>query len=215
MFGDDFSVVAQTSDAVAMSPISTKSSASSPSLSFTPDQHTLKRQQDRARRDSRLNARLRRYSNSSFADSTIMSPRDTIGNLGLAVYNPTTHTTVPLMAESPHLMPTSSYLPSYSPTSETSHGYSLSYQQPLPQSYNLPMDYSNGYIGASDFGCQLEVESTNNIFSSSWPRRQHDVPIAKKPLQWPPRSLPLRSRIEPAEASMLGPWVQWTPVLYV
>lgn len=132
MFGDDFNVVGPTSDAGTMSPISTKSSASSPSLSFTPDHHSLKRQQDRARKDSRLNARLRRYSSSSFADSAIMRPSDTIGNLGLAVYNPTTHTTVPLIAESPHLMPTSSYMPSYSPTSsEHSHGYSLSYQQPL------------------------------------------------------------------------------------
>ncbi|KAJ4163852.1 hypothetical protein LMH87_005556 [Akanthomyces muscarius] len=153
MFGDDFSVVGQTSDGGTMSPISAKSSASSPSFSFAPDHHSLKRQQDRVRRDSRLNARLRRYSNSSYADSAIMSPTDTIGNLGLAVYNPTTHTTVPLIAESPQLMPTSSYMPSYSPTSsEHSHGYSLSYQQPLPQSYHLPIDYSNGYLGASEFG---------------------------------------------------------------
>ncbi|XWW92631.1 hypothetical protein V2A60_000556 [Cordyceps javanica] len=147
MFGEDFNVVGQPSDGGTMSPISTKSSASSPSLSLTPNQHTLKRQHDRARRDSRLNARIRRYSNSSFADSALMSPTDSIGNLGLAVYNPTTHTTVPLIAESPQLMPTSSsYLPSYSPNSEHSHGYSLSYQQPLPQSYNLSMDYSNGYL---------------------------------------------------------------------
>lgn len=132
MLGDDFSVVGQTSDGGTMSPISAKSSASSPSFSFAPDHRSLKRQQDRVRRDSRLNARLRRYSNSSYGDSAIMSPTDTIGNLGLAVYNPTTHTTVPLMADSPHLMPTSSYMPSYSPTSsEHSHGYSLSYQQPL------------------------------------------------------------------------------------
>ncbi|KAJ3496223.1 hypothetical protein NLG97_g2819 [Lecanicillium saksenae] len=153
MFGEDFTIVGQTSDGGTMSPISTKSSASSPSLSFTPAQHNLKRQHDRARRDSRLNSRLRRYSNSSFADSAIMSPTDAIGNLGLAVYNPTTHTTVPLIAESPQLMPTSSYMSSYSPTSsEHSHGYSLSYQQPLPQTYTLPLDYSNGYMGASEFG---------------------------------------------------------------
>ncbi|OAA82102.1 hypothetical protein LEL_01647 [Akanthomyces lecanii RCEF 1005] len=175
MFGDDFSVVGQTSDGGTMSPISAKSSASSPSFSFAPDHHSLKRQQDRVRRDSRLNARLRRYSNSSYADSAIMSPTDTIGNLGLAVYNPTTHTTVPLIAESPQLMPTSSYMPSYSPTSsEHSHGYSLSYQQPLPQSYHLPIDYSNGYLGASEFGLSA------GVFSAPRPRKQLDASNATK-----------------------------------
>ncbi|KAM3501761.1 hypothetical protein MY10362_005308 [Beauveria mimosiformis] len=153
MFGDDSNAVGQTSDGGTMSPISTKSSTSSPSLSLAPDQHSLKRQQDRARRDSRLNARFRRHSNASFVDSAIMSPTDAIGNLGLASYSPTTHTAVPLIAESPQLMPTSSYVPSYNLASEHSHGYSLSYQQPLPQSYHLPMDYSNGYMGANEFGC--------------------------------------------------------------
>lgn len=132
IFGDEFSVVGQASDGGTMSPMSSKSSDSSPSLSFTPEQHELKRQQDRVRRDSRLSARLRRYSNNAFADSTILGPTDAIGNLGLAVYNPTTHTTVPLMADSPQLMPTSSYMTPYSPTSsEQSHGYQLSYQQQL------------------------------------------------------------------------------------
>ncbi|KAM3565853.1 hypothetical protein ARSEF4850_001164 [Beauveria asiatica] len=153
MFGDDSNAVGQTSDGGTISPISTKSSTSSPSLSLAPDQHSLKRQQDRARRDSRLNARLRRHSNASFVDSAMMSPTDAIGNLGLASYSPTTHTAVPLMAESPQLMPTSSYVPSYDLASEHSHGYSLSYQQPLPQSYHVPMDYSNGYMGANEFGC--------------------------------------------------------------
>ncbi|KAM3460515.1 hypothetical protein NHJ6243_005900 [Beauveria neobassiana] len=132
MFGDDSNAVGQTSDGGTMSPISTKSSTSSPSLSLAPDhQHSLKRQQDRARRDSRLNARLRRHSNASFVDSAMMSPTDAIGNHGLASYSPTTHTAGPLIAESPQLMPTSSYVPSYNLASEHSHGYSLPYQQPL------------------------------------------------------------------------------------
>ncbi|KAM3444802.1 hypothetical protein NHJ13734_000992 [Beauveria thailandica] len=177
MFGDDSNAVGQTSDGGTMSPISTKSSTSSPSLSLAPDQHSLKRQQDRARRDSRLNARLRRHSNASFVDSAMMSPTDAIGNLGLASYSPTTHTAVPLIAEPPQLMPTSSYVPSYNLASEHSHGYSLSYQQPLPQSYHLPMDYSNGYMGANEFGNMRQ----NNSSASSVPHTQESSLLYQMP----------------------------------
>ncbi|KAM3542656.1 hypothetical protein ARSEF1564_004396 [Beauveria bassiana] len=185
-----------------MSPISTKSSTSSPSLSLAPDhQHSLKRQQDRARRDSRLNARLRRHSNASFVDSAMMSPTDAIGNLGLASYSPTTHTAGPLIAESPQLMPTSSYVPSYNLASENSHGYSLPYQQPLPQSYHLPMDYSNGYIGANEFGPSVYV------FGASHSGEQPTLSNANKPFCDSPRCFSIWTCIEPAEATMLGAWM--------
>ncbi|ATY59108.1 hypothetical protein A9K55_003296 [Cordyceps militaris] len=171
MFGHDFNVEGQTSDGGPMSPISTKSSASSSCLSFTQDHHSLKRQQDRLRRDSRLTARRRcSSSSSSFAAAAMMSPTDAIGNIGLSIYTPTAHTAVPLMADSPQLMPASSYLPAYSPTSEHSHEYSLSYQHPLPHSYNVHMGYPNGYLGASDFGLRTShqpLPSLHHMYESS------------------------------------------------
>ncbi|WKT39054.1 hypothetical protein QSH57_000873 [Fusarium oxysporum f. sp. vasinfectum] len=128
-----------------------------PRLSLSADQREVKRQSDRARRDSRLVNRMRRANSNSYVDSSPSA-------LGLATtttaMNISAYTTAPapvtLMSDTPTTMSSSTYLQSYSPSLEdhqpqSAPVYPTSYPQSLQANYNMPVDYAAVYAGSSQY----------------------------------------------------------------
>ncbi|KAF7535974.1 hypothetical protein G7Z17_g13120 [Cylindrodendrum hubeiense] len=137
-------------------PMGTRSLTSSPPrYSLTAEQRELKRQQDKARRDTRLMSRMRRTSSPPYAESTSSMPlSDASSAMSLPAYT-TAPTPVSLMSEPATTMSTSPYLPSYSPVEEqhtqAAPVYPTSYPQSLQHNYNLPMDYAAVYAGPGHY----------------------------------------------------------------
>ncbi|EXM10963.1 hypothetical protein FOIG_00837 [Fusarium odoratissimum NRRL 54006] len=118
-------------------PQSRSVTSSPPRLSLSADQREVKRQSDRARRDSRLVNRMRRANSNSYVDSSPSA-------LGLAAtttaMNISAYTAAPapvtLMSDTPTTMSSSTYLQSYSPSLEdhqpqSAPVYPTSYPQSL------------------------------------------------------------------------------------
>jgi hypothetical protein len=123
--------------------------SSPPRMSFTPEQRELKKQRDRARRDSRLTHRLRRTSsNTSYCESTpppMSTPphihMDVTGAMSIPIYS-SSPAPMSLLTE-PATMGTPPYMPSYSPPmpdAATGPMFPTPFQQPL--SYGMPMEYA-------------------------------------------------------------------------
>ncbi|EXA53240.1 hypothetical protein FOQG_07322 [Fusarium oxysporum f. sp. raphani 54005] len=138
-------------------PQSRSVTSSPPRLSLSADQREVKRQSDRARRDSRLVNRMRRANSNSYVDSSPSA-------LGLATtttaMNISAYTTAPapvtLMSDTPTTMSSSTYLQSYSPSLEdhqpqSAPVYPTSYPQSLQANYNMPVDYAAVYAGSSQY----------------------------------------------------------------
>jgi hypothetical protein len=103
----------------------------SPVTSSNMSEHReLKRLHDRARRDSRLSARMRRYSSTSYGEQPPMGSVDSMSNMGISGYQTAASDTISMLGESPSSMAVSPYAPPYSPT--------MSYQSVPGQSCHMP-----------------------------------------------------------------------------
>ncbi|KAH8836229.1 hypothetical protein RJ55_10051 [Drechmeria coniospora] len=150
VLGTDINSIMSGSEPSMTPPSETKSLSSSPSrATLTPELQEMKWHSDRARRDSKLSARYHHASSGSYTTSPPMAMGEVTNGLGLGVY-----TTGP--ASMPSLVTTDlhaqSYLPSYSPTlhsqSQGSQMFASPYQQPMPHSYGVSMDYSPTFAGS-------------------------------------------------------------------
>lgn len=131
--------------------------SSPPQGSFTPEQRELRRQQQRARRDSRLGVRMRREnSNTPLYDSPPpMALSDvTSGAMDMPHYS-AAPTTMSLLSDPSSSLPNGHYMQSYSPplpeNQPNAPMFPTPYQQPLPGSYGMAMDYSGQYGNQSPF----------------------------------------------------------------
>lgn len=122
MLGHDLSSIGHGSDPSLTPPTGARSLTSSPPrISLTTEQRELKRQQDRARRDSRFATRMRRESSQSYVESSpgpLMS--DGANSMNHPVYT-TAPASMSLLAEPATSMSTPSYLPSYSTSMDDQH----------------------------------------------------------------------------------------------
>ncbi|KAJ4272061.1 hypothetical protein NW762_000771 [Fusarium torreyae] len=131
--------------------------SSPPRLSLSADQREVKRQSDRARRDSRLVNRMRRANSNPYVDSppTGMGLPNTTSSVNLPSYT-TAPAPVTLMSDTPTTMGGSAYLHSYSPALEdqqtqSASVYPTSYPQSLQPNYNMPVDYAAVYAGSNQY----------------------------------------------------------------
>lgn len=119
-----------------VSPQSRSVTSSPPRFTLSTDQREVKRQSDRARRDSRIVSRMRRANSNSYVDSSssTMGLPSTTGAMSIPTYT-TAPAPVTLMSDTPTSMSSSTYLQSYSPTLEDQQPPSASvYPSAYPQS---------------------------------------------------------------------------------
>jgi hypothetical protein len=102
-----------------VSPQSRSVTSSPPRFTLSTDQREVKRQSDRARRDSRLVNRMHRANSNPYADSSssAMGLPSTTATMSLPAYT-TAPAPVTLMSDTSPSMSSSTYLQSYSPTLE-------------------------------------------------------------------------------------------------
>lgn len=154
LMAQDFTSAYHTGSDPSLTPPSVTSSLSSspPRHVFTPEQREFKRQQDRARRDSRQLSRLRRVSSQpSYMDSPSMSPIPDVATSMDLPYS-TANASVSLLSESAGALPTQPYMSSphmssYSPPLQPLHDPSQAQMFPTPYthsmqpSYGMPIEY--------------------------------------------------------------------------
>jgi len=149
----DFSALAHHGSDASLTPPSGPSSITSspPRHSFTADQHEMKRQQDRARRDSRLASRLRRVSsNTPYMDAPHMPIHEVTSAMEMPTAYSTATAPMSLLTEPAGPMGSQQYMPSYSPPLQDPNQtqmFSAPYPQSMPQSY-LPMEYQPSPYGS-------------------------------------------------------------------
>jgi hypothetical protein len=160
MLPHDLVSMSHGSDPSLTPPSTARSLTSSPPrASFTPQQRELKRQQDRARRDSRLSHRIRRTnSNNSFVDSPPpMSLPDVTAAMSMSSYT-TAPAPITLLTEPASSLATPPYVPSYSPSLSEQHQpatvFQNAYQQPLQSGYSMPMEYPAIYGAPTDYSAR-------------------------------------------------------------
>lgn len=135
MSGSDYASMTTGSEPSLTPPGGPKAMLASPSRSIlSVDHHELKRQRDRARRDSKLNNRMRRPSVNSYTGSPPMSMPDCTSAMSLPVYT-TAPAGVSLLSEPATTMGSDPYIHAYSsPMHDHSHGgsvYGTSYQHTM------------------------------------------------------------------------------------
>ena len=135
MLGTDLHSIVSGSEASLTPPSETRSLASSPPRgAFTAEQLELRRQRDRARRDSKLSARIHRAESSSYTTSPPMTMATMPNGIELPVYS-TAPSSVPLIAAPATTLGTHSYLPSYNTglqeQSQGGHMFTSPYQESL------------------------------------------------------------------------------------
>ncbi|KAM7192243.1 hypothetical protein V8F20_008945 [Naviculisporaceae sp. PSN 640] len=144
--------------------ISRSVTASPPRGSLTPEQRELKRQQDHARRDSKLHARNQRAGSNS---SSVYSPPVTLADLTTGASNMPIYTTAPAQMSLLSEPPTTQYLPSFSPPL-SDHSQSNMYSPYPPPSYMT--DYYPSTTGSSmpsHYGRPLAPESNISLYPVS------------------------------------------------
>lgn len=153
MITHDYTSAYHTGSDPSLTPPSVTSSlTSSPPRhhGFTHEQRELKRQQDRARRDSRQLSRLRRVSSqASYMDSPSMSPIPDVAPLEMPTYS-TSAASVSLLSESAPI--NAPYMPSYSPPLQDpsqAQMFPTPYAHSMPQSYGMPIEYQPSPYQAS------------------------------------------------------------------
>lgn len=151
---DTFSIGSHLSDSPVLASSTRSVTASPPQFHLNPEQRQLKRQQNRARRDSRLNTRMKREnSNTSFFDSPppMALPDGSTGAMDMPHYS-AAPAHLSMLSES---LPTGHYMSSYSPPlPEHQPGapmFPTPYQQPLPGGYPISLDYSTSYSSPTQF----------------------------------------------------------------
>ncbi|CAG7556999.1 unnamed protein product [Fusarium equiseti] len=141
-----------------VSPQSRSVTSSPPRFSLSTDQREVKRQSDRARRDSRLVNRMRRANSNPYVDSSpsVMGLPSTTTSMSIPAYT-TAPAPVTLMSDTPTSMSNSTYLQSYSPSLEDQQppsAYPTTYPQSLQPSYNMPVDYAPVYAGSNQYSAR-------------------------------------------------------------
>lgn len=143
-----------------VSPQSRSVTSSPPRFTLSTDQREVKRQSDRARRDSRIVSRMRRANSNSYVDSSssTMGLPSTTGAMSIPTYT-TAPAPVTLMSDTPTSMSSSTYLQSYSPTLEdqqppSASVYPSAYPQSLQPNYNMPVDYASVYAGSNQYSAR-------------------------------------------------------------
>ncbi|RGP65637.1 hypothetical protein FLONG3_9140 [Fusarium longipes] len=143
-----------------VSPQSRSVTSSPPRFTLSTDQREVKRQSDRARRDSRLVNRMHRANSNSYADSSSssMGLPSTTATMSIPAYT-TAPAPVTLMSDTSTSMSSSTYLQSYSPTLEEQQAssapvYPTTYPQSLQPNYNMPVDYASVYAGSSQYSAR-------------------------------------------------------------
>ncbi|RFU71867.1 transcription factor c2h2 [Trichoderma arundinaceum] len=131
MMTQEFSSILHPVSESSVSPQSVpKTLPPSPSRSIlTPEQRELKKQRDRARRDSRVSTRIHRASGSSYMGSPPMAMSDVTSTMALPIYT-TAPAPISLLSEPASSLNDASYLPPYSPHIQE-QAFTPSYQQPL------------------------------------------------------------------------------------
>ncbi|KAI9903050.1 hypothetical protein N3K66_002402 [Trichothecium roseum] len=165
LVGSEISSLPAASDPSLTPPTSASSLTSSPPRSsFSEEQRELKRQRDRARRDSRLASRLRRVSSqTSYMDSP---PPMTIPDVTSAMDMPTfSSASAPMsLLTEPVTAPMSqSYMQPYSPPmhdgSHASQVFPTQYQSMSP-GYGMPLDYQTSpYAGSAAYSSRASSVS--------------------------------------------------------
>ncbi|KAM7221619.1 hypothetical protein V8F06_003010 [Rhypophila decipiens] len=144
--------------------ISRSVTASPPRGSLTPEQRELKRQQDHARRDSKLHARGSRAGSNS---SSVYSPPVTMADLTTGASSMPIYTTAPAQMSLLSEPPTTQYLPSFSPPIPD-HSQSNMYTSYPPPSYMT--DYYPSTTAASlpsHYGRPLAADSNLSLYPVS------------------------------------------------
>lgn len=132
MIAQDFSSILHPVSESSVSPQSVpKTLPASPSRGIlTPEQRELKKQRDRARRDSRASTRIQRgSSSSSYMSSPPMSVSDVTSTMALPIYT-TAPPAMSLLSEPAPALSDPSYIPPYSPHMQE-QAFTSPYQQPL------------------------------------------------------------------------------------
>lgn len=132
MIAQDFSSILHPVSESSVSPQSVpKTLPASPSRGIlTPEQRELKKQRDRARRDSRASTRIQRgSSSSSYMSSPPMSVSDVTSTMALPIYT-TAPPAMSLLSEPAPALSDPSYIPPYSPHMQE-QAFASPYQQPM------------------------------------------------------------------------------------
>ncbi|KAK4070362.1 hypothetical protein Trihar35433_4829 [Trichoderma harzianum] len=146
MIAQDFSSILHPVSESSVSPQSVpKTLPASPSRGIlTPEQRELKKQRDRARRDSRASTRIQRgSSSSSYMSSPPMSVSDVTSTMALPIYT-TAPPAMSLLSEPAPALSDPSYIPPYSPHMQE-QAFTSPYQQPLQSNYSLSVEYPPTY----------------------------------------------------------------------
>lgn len=144
--------------------ISRSVTASPPRGSLTPEQRELKRQQDHARRDSKLHARSQRAGSGS---SSVYSPPVTLADLTTTASSMPIYTTAPAQMSLLSEPPTTQYLPSFTPPL-SDHSQSNMYSPYPPPSYMT--DYYPSTTASSvpsHYGRPLAADSNISLYPVS------------------------------------------------
>ncbi|KAG5937942.1 hypothetical protein E4U53_008111 [Claviceps sorghi] len=156
-------------------PSEARSMASSPPRgSMTPEQHAMNQYRERSRRETKLAARMRRAESSSYTTSPPpMSLNDAPGAIPLPLYSTTSPSMSILPGSGPNLQG-QAYMPPYNPSmqeaSQNSHMFtSAPFQQSIPSSYSMSMDYPSLYSGPTDY----RYAETNHAPPSSYSSHHH------------------------------------------
>ncbi|POR39448.1 Uncharacterized protein TPAR_00361 [Tolypocladium paradoxum] len=156
LLGTDLNSIISGSEPSLTPPSETRSLASSPPRgTLTLEQQELKRQRDRARRESKLSARIRRADINSYTTSPPMTMADVSNAINLAVYS-TAPSSVPLIATPATTMSSQSYLQPYNPAlQEQSHEAQMFTSSPYQQSfYSVSMEYPTAYAGPGEYSAR-------------------------------------------------------------
>ncbi|PNY24919.1 Uncharacterized protein TCAP_05142 [Tolypocladium capitatum] len=157
VIGADLDLMVSGSEPSLTPTSETRSLASSPPRrSFIPEQQQeLKRQRERARRDSKLSARIRLADGGSYTTSPPIAMADVSNPVNIHVYS-TAPASVPLIASPGATMSSQAYLPPYNPAlqeqSQGDHMFTPSpYQQSLQHGYGVSMEYPTAYAGPGEY----------------------------------------------------------------
>ncbi|KAG8421418.1 hypothetical protein J3459_007715 [Metarhizium acridum] len=173
ILGADLNSLVSGSEASMTPPSETRSLASSPPrLSMTPEQQEMRRHRERVRRESKLTSRMRRTDSASYTTSPPpMAMSDVSNAIPLPIYS--TAPPVSLLAEPSQALHNQPYLSSYNQAlqdaSHTSQMFNSSpYQQSIPSTYSMPMDYPGIYSAQADFSTRTPLsiaQDTSLLYS--------------------------------------------------
>lgn len=161
-FSSSSSTMSHGSEPSLTPPTIARSLTSSPPRAFlTPEQHEIKREDNRARRESRFAARRRRVSNhTSYLNSPAMSPLpDMPSPMDMPSYT-SSPTSASLLSHSAGSLGTSPYMPSYIPPlhdPSQAQMFTTSYTHSMPHGYGTTLDYSgpSSYTSSGSYRCVL------------------------------------------------------------